>query len=106
MPSAWSTTALTIRPLGPAWSSTAWPLACATLSAGLTVMPVPVAPAVPIAVTVVVSAAVPVPTVIWSPTSNTDTLATFRLVASTACAADSVVLAIGPFARPWQVQVQ
>ncbi len=60
----------------------------------------------PISVTVAVSAAAPVPTVIWSPTSNTLTLATLRLVAPAACAAASVVFEIGPLARPWQVQVQ
>ena len=102
LPSAWSTTALTIRPDGPAWSSTAAPLACAVCSAGVTVMPVPVAPGVPISVTVVVSPA----TEIWSPRSNTLMLATFRLVAFAGCAAASVVLEIGPLARPWQVQVQ
>ena len=35
-----------------------------------TVTPVPVAPVVPTAVTVAVSAAAPLPTVIWSPTSK------------------------------------
>ena len=69
-------------------------------------MPVPVAPAVPIAVTVAVWAAAPVPTAIWSPRSKTLTAATLRLVAPAACAAASVVFETGPLARPWQVQVQ
>src|SRR5262249_1511856 len=52
-----------VMPTGwPSFTRTGSPTACAYFSAGLTVRPVPVAPAVPTAVTVVNSSVWPVPT--------------------------------------------
>ena len=55
------------------------PLACTIVKGWLTVMPLPLAPAVPTAEIVRVSALAPVSTVITSPTAKLATLATLRL---------------------------
>ena len=70
--------ARTSRPCPAGRSRTGAPCACTIVSGGLSVMPVPLAPAVPTAEIVRVSRLAPVSTVIVSPTAKPVTLATLR----------------------------
>lgn len=86
---------------------TAAPLACANASAGVNVIPVPVAPAVPTVVIVTVSGFAPAgSTVINWPAVKLVTLATLMLVAPDAAAAASVVeMGVPPALLVWRTHV-